>query len=220
MPTARRPDQRVLRVRRGPVRPGDRAGAGWPADPAAGPGRRRPGPAGQHAGRPHHRRTAAAGALERHHAGSTPGDHAGTVRAAGRPDPDAVAVIGDGTELSYGELNARASQLARHLITLGAGPSGTSPSRCPAPRHDHRHPGGPEDRRRLRPRRPAYPAGRLAYMLTDTSPVAVITTTAAGQDLPGSAPQLILDDPATRRALTALDDTDPGITPHRPARPT
>src|SRR6266487_4780789 len=36
--------------------------------------------------------------------------------------PHAPAVISAGAELTYGELNARANRLARHLITLGAGP--------------------------------------------------------------------------------------------------
>src|SRR6202453_1700970 len=91
--------------------------------------------------------------------------------------PDAAAVIGGGTQLSYGELDARANQLARHLITLGAGPERFVTIAMP---------------RTLDmitamlavlktgaayvPADPAYPADRLAYMLTDTSPVAVITT--------------------------------------------
>ncbi len=36
--------------------------------------------------------------------------------------PHAPAVISGGAELTYAELNARANRLARHLITLGAGP--------------------------------------------------------------------------------------------------
>jgi len=36
--------------------------------------------------------------------------------------PDAPAVVGDGGQLSYRQLNDRANQLARHLLTLGAGP--------------------------------------------------------------------------------------------------
>ncbi len=36
--------------------------------------------------------------------------------------PDAVAIISGGESLSYRELNARANQLARHLVKLGVGP--------------------------------------------------------------------------------------------------
>ena len=36
--------------------------------------------------------------------------------------PHAPAVTSTSTQLSYSELNTRASQLARHLISLGAGP--------------------------------------------------------------------------------------------------
>jgi amino acid adenylation domain-containing protein/non-ribosomal peptide synthase protein (TIGR01720 family)/FkbM family methyltransferase len=40
-------------------------------------------------------------------------------------DPARIAVVGDGESVTYGELNARANQLARHLQSVGVGPETT-----------------------------------------------------------------------------------------------
>ena len=103
--------------------------------------------------------------------------------------PEAVAVEFEEQQLSYGELNARANQLARHLRGLGV---------------------KPDDRvaicveRSLEmvvgllailkaggayvPLDPSYPAARLGFMLKDSVPVALLVDSAgqaalAGQDI-------------------------------------
>ncbi len=44
------------------------------------------------------------------------------IEARVKEQPGAVAVVYEESSLTYGELNARANQLARHLRTLGVGP--------------------------------------------------------------------------------------------------
>ncbi len=44
------------------------------------------------------------------------------IEARVREQPDAIAVVYEESSLTYGELNGKANQLARHLRTLGVGP--------------------------------------------------------------------------------------------------
>src|SRR6185437_2982647 len=90
--------------------------------------------------------------------------------------PHAPAVTGGGTGLTYGELNARANRLARHLITLGAGPERLvaiamprSPEVIVAMLAVLKSGAGyvPVD--------PGYPPDRIAFMLTDTRAAIVLT---------------------------------------------
>ena len=95
-----------------------------------------------------------------------------------RAHPDAVAVTFDDTELTYGELNARANRLAHHLRSLGVGPDARV---------------GLCVERSLEmvigllgilkaggayvPLDPAYPQDRLRFMLQDAVPMVLLTQT-------------------------------------------
>jgi amino acid adenylation domain-containing protein len=117
--------------------------------------------------------------------------------------PDAVAVICAGRSLSYAELNARANQLARYLIKLGAGPEQFVALAMP---------------RSMElivailavlksgaaylPFDVSYPADRVAFMHDDARPVLVMTTGELAGRLPAGVPRVILDEVAVVDALT------------------
>ncbi|MEU6298723.1 non-ribosomal peptide synthetase, partial [Streptomyces erythrochromogenes] len=124
--------------------------------------------------------------------------------------PDAPAVVGDGERtLTYRELDARAARLARILTDRGVGPESFVAVMLP---------------RSVDlvvallavlkagaayvPVDPDYPADRVAWMLSDASPAALVTT--AGLNVPegtaGTAHRIVLDEPGTVAAL----DCGPG----------
>jgi amino acid adenylation domain-containing protein len=99
--------------------------------------------------------------------------------------PEAVAVIFEDRHLSYGEINAHANQLAHHLIALGIRPDDRV-GICMERSLDMvvgllgiMKAGGA-----YVPLDPSDPAQRLAYMLEDSAPVAVLTQAAARGGLP------------------------------------
>ncbi|MFG2718615.1 amino acid adenylation domain-containing protein [Streptomyces sp. NPDC048416] len=125
--------------------------------------------------------------------------------------PDAEALVFAHETLTYRELNARANRLAHRLIALGV---------------------GPEDRVAVAlsrsvdlvvsllatlksgaayvPVDPGHPHDRIAYLLDDARPVAVLTTAALATALPAcDGPRLALDDPATVAELARYAATDP-----------
>jgi amino acid adenylation domain-containing protein len=84
-------------------------------------------------------------------------------------DPDALAVVGEETSLTYGQLNARADQLAQHLVELGVKPDDRvalclrrSPDMIVAILAALKAGGA------YVPLDPAYPAERLNWMLRDS----------------------------------------------------
>ncbi len=125
-------------------------------------------------------------------------------------DPDAIALRCDGESLSYGQLNRRANAVAHRLLGLGV-------------RADQRV--GLCARRSVElivgmlgilkaggayvPLDAEYPAERLAFMLEDSEPVAVLAHSAlAGKLPPMSMPLVLLDAPFEAA------DSNPGIALH------
>ncbi|WP_231421813.1 non-ribosomal peptide synthetase [Pseudomonas sp. Leaf59] len=109
--------------------------------------------------------------------------------------PHAVAVQQDGESLTYQQLNQRANQLAHHLLTLGVQPDDRVAICCRR---------GPQMLVGLLgilkagagyvPVDPAYPAERIAYLLQDSAPVAVLAE-ASTRALLGEVNSVDLHDP-------------------------
>ncbi|GAA2816379.1 hypothetical protein GCM10010452_50810 [Crossiella cryophila] len=106
--------------------------------------------------------------------------------------PDATAVVFDGTTLSYAELDRQANALARRLLALGAGPERFVGVLLPVSEQllvtllAVLRTGAA-----YLPLDPGTPAERLAFMLGDIAPVAVVSTpelTALAGDIPVLVP--------------------------------
>ncbi|MFF8827750.1 amino acid adenylation domain-containing protein, partial [Streptomyces sp. NPDC015131] len=129
-------------------------------------------------------------------------------RAAATPHKEAVALGAD--HLTYAELNARANRLARLLADRGTGPEQIVAVMLPR---------GPEAvvaalavlkaGAAYLPVDAAYPADRIAHMLDDARPVALLTDTATAARTAGpGVDTVVLDAPATAERLAALPGTD------------
>ncbi|WP_344016442.1 non-ribosomal peptide synthase/polyketide synthase [Pseudonocardia xinjiangensis] len=141
------------------------------------------------------------------------------VEAQARRTPHAPAVVGGGEVLSYAELDARANRVARRLVADGIGAEDVvalaverTADLVVAVLGVHKAGAA------YLPVDPAYPAERIAFLLTDAAPTAVLTT--AGVRLPGGPAPLVLDDPATVAAFDGAPLTDAErARPRRPAHP-
>ncbi|ARS59355.1 non-ribosomal peptide synthetase (plasmid) [Ralstonia solanacearum FJAT-91] len=121
----------------------------------------------------------------------------GLFEAQVRRTPEAIAVEHEGRQVSYAELNARANRVAHALIGLGVGPDARV-GLC-AERSVElvvgllgilKAGGG------YVPLDPSYPQDRLAYMLEDSAPVAVLAQSNTREQLGAlSVPVLDLDGP-------------------------
>ncbi|MEV7727359.1 amino acid adenylation domain-containing protein [Streptomyces sp. NPDC087917] len=121
-------------------------------------------------------------------------------------DPDAVALLWDGGEVSYGELLARSERYARRLHALGAGPESVvgllldrTPELVAAML------GAWRTGASYVPLDPAFPADRIAYVLADAGAGPVVTRSTYAQVLDGrhDGPRLVHDLPWEEPAPTA-----------------
>ncbi|SHF27262.1 non-ribosomal peptide synthetase [Streptoalloteichus hindustanus] len=132
-------------------------------------------------------------------------------RQVERTPHDTVLVFED-EELTYAELNRRANQLAWWLLDLGVGPEDVVALVLPrsvdivvsllaAQKAGAAY----------LPVDPDYPADRIAFMLSDAAPVALLTTAEIAASLPpvaGLSP-VALDSPELRADLAGRSDRDP-----------
>ncbi|NWD81799.1 AMP-binding protein, partial [Pseudomonas reactans] len=113
--------------------------------------------------------------------------------------PHAIAVVQDGESLTYQQLNIRANQFAHYLLQQGVQPDDRVALCCRR---------GPQMLMGLLgilkagagyvPIDPAYPAERIAYLLQDSAPVAVLAD-ASTRDLLGAVASLDLHDPRVQQ---------------------
>ena len=133
--------------------------------------------------------------------------------------PDAVAVeLGD-QSLSYGELDARSSQLAHHLRGLGVGPEvvvGLCAERSPemvVAMLGILKSGGA-----YLPLDPSYPRERLTYMLEDAGAPVLVTHSALLERLPANGARVVrldADQPTIAAAARHRAGRSPAGTQHR-----
>ncbi|WP_052707744.1 amino acid adenylation domain-containing protein, partial [Streptomyces rubellomurinus] len=138
--------------------------------------------------------------------------------AAAAANPHAVAVSCDGEQLDYTELSARAERLARRLAARGIGPGTIVALALPrSVRLVVALLAVAKSGAAYLPLDPDYPADRLAYMLADARPAALLTDRATAPRLPAhDVPQLLVDEaePGERPA------TPPGpLAQHERTRP-
>ncbi|NHZ83276.1 amino acid adenylation domain-containing protein [Massilia sp. CCM 8695] len=132
--------------------------------------------------------------------------------------PDAVALVHGDQAMSYRELNLAANRVAHRLIELGA-VADARVAICLERGLDLVVAiiGVLKSGAGYVPLDPAYPADRLAYMLDDSAPMAIITACALGAGLPAAGvPLLYVDDDAAALAGQPASNPDPAAVGLRP----
>ncbi|WP_043594134.1 jagaricin-like haemolysin non-ribosomal peptide synthetase HmlG [Chromobacterium haemolyticum] len=155
-------------------------------------------------------------------AASAPATLLPLIEASAAAAPEATALSDERRNLSYGELNRRANQLARRLIALGVGPEDIVAIALPRSADTVvALLAALKAGAAYLPLDLDYPPARIAFMLKDAAPRCVLTLSDA--TLPDGAARLDLDDPALQEHLASLPDGNPAdserVRPLRPSHP-
>ncbi len=136
----------------------------------------------------------------------------GLFEAQVRARPDAVAVLHEDRCLTYGELNARANQVAHRLLILGVHPDDRV-AICVERGLDMIIGllGILKSGAGYVPLDPAYPQERLAFMLDDSAPVALLTQSTLQVQLPALQVPVLLLDQAEAAGITAQSRYNPDV---------
>ncbi|WP_431950608.1 amino acid adenylation domain-containing protein [Nocardia lijiangensis] len=126
---------------------------------------------------------------------ATPTTLADLSTAAAARDPDATAIVFEGQQLSYRELDERSNRLARILIQRGIGPEDVVAIGMP------RSPDSilalwavTKSGAAFLPIDPTYPVERITHMVTDSRAAIGLTVTSARKQLPDDIDWLIPED--------------------------
>ncbi|MFD4949285.1 amino acid adenylation domain-containing protein [Streptomyces sp. NPDC058409] len=127
--------------------------------------------------------------------------------------PDAVAIVADGTQVSYAELDARANRLAHYLMDQGVGAEslvglclGRGVEMIAAILAVWKAGAA------YLPIDPEQPADRVAYLITDSRAALTLTTEEILDDLPAGKRLVALDSPLMTMQLDAAEETASQVT--------
>ncbi|MCO4849461.1 amino acid adenylation domain-containing protein [Bacillus vallismortis] len=128
--------------------------------------------------------------------------------------PERIALICDGVQVDYQELNEKANRLAHLLIEKGLGPEQFVALALPrSPEMVASMLAVLKTGAAYLPLDPEFPADRISYMLADANPSCIITTKEIAARLPDdlSVPQLVLDQTVTQEIVKRYSSDNPNV---------
>ncbi|MEN0136224.1 MAG: amino acid adenylation domain-containing protein, partial [Rhodococcus sp. (in: high G+C Gram-positive bacteria)] len=124
-------------------------------------------------------------------------------------DPEATALVFEGSAIRYGDLDTRSNRLARRLIENGVGPESVVALCVPRSVESVVAVWAiAKSGAAFLPVDPNHPPARIEYMLADSGAVYGLTGSAQRGALPGLVPWLVLDDPRARDALSRYPSSE------------